>query len=339
MSIEEAATMSPTTRPLVSVIVPVYNGARYLSECLESVLGQTWQDFEIIVVNDGSTDESVEICSRFPKVKIVCQENKGQSAARNRGVYEAKGKFIAFIDQDDKWYPEKLARQVPILERGKYGMVYSNVDRIDEEGRIVERNFLDKVSLQPKQSIRDCLSQDMFILPGTVLMTKELFEKLGGFDEQLSGYEDDDLFLRVFQHTRIYYIPEALMQWRIYPTSYSYTERMERSREIYLKKLLKMFPDYPDRNEYFTRDLIVPRFIKTYLFLYVQSLQFPSAQGQPQRFRQQLLSLRLRERSVILWALVSLPVPVMRQFQKIWRKMPVPLQRAWQRFIRGLIFS
>jgi len=322
--------------PVVSVIIPVYNGAKYLAECLESVFGQTWQYREVIVVDDGSTDSSLEVCRRFPSIRLIRQENRGQSAARNRGVHEAKGEYIAFLDQDDKWYPGKLARQVPILASGNYGMVYSNVDRIDEEGRIVERNFLDRVSVHPKKSLVDCLRRDMFILPGASLIRKDLFDEVGGFDERLSGYEDDDLFLRVFQRSRMFYIPEALMQWRIYPTSYSYTERMERSRQIYLRKLLEMFPDRPDvvyMNMSYPRDAIIPRFLHMYLLLYLQSLQFSSGQATPEVFRTQLSRLLRHKRSLILSMLTKIPVPIARQMYKIWCGTPM----WWRRPLLGLV--
>jgi glycosyltransferase involved in cell wall biosynthesis len=311
--------------PQVSVIIPVYDGSEHLAECLESVLNQTWHDYEVIVVDDGSTDSSLSICQRYPGVRIIQQENRGQSAARNRGVREAKGEYIAFLDQDDRWYPERLATQIPILKRNdKYGMVYSNVDRIDEKGNMVERNFLDGVSLQPKRTIMDCLAADMFILPGSVLIRKSIFDELGGFDERLSGYEDDDLFLRTFQRSRIFYIRDALIQWRIYPTSYSYTDRMERSRRIYIKKLMEAFPNSPEANTYYTRDLIAARFMNTYLFLYFQSLRFVKWQGQPQQFRSQIASLlpHQRRRSVALFMIAHLPVPIARQLRKVWRRLP-----------------
>ena len=315
-----------SANPKVSVIIPVFNGAKYLAEALQSVFAQTWQDYEVIVVDDGSTDDSMEICKQFPDVRIIHhQENRGQSAARNTGVRHAKGEYIAFLDQDDRWYPEKLARQVPILEKGPtYGMVYSNADQIDENGRIVIRNVLDILSVQPKKSIMDCLGSDMFILPGTVLIRKSVFEQVGGFDERLSGYEDDDLFSRVFQTTRIYYIRDSLLQWRIYPASYSYSERMDRSRKIYVQKLIEEYPDQPGLGHFYIRDYIAPRFVRVYLNLYSLSLRQGNTPSQPKYYRDEIAALLpyLRHRNLFIYLVAHLPVAVTKMLQKLWRRMP-----------------
>jgi len=309
--------------PKVSVIIPVFNGAKYLAEALQSVFSQMRRDYEVIVVNDGSTDDSIEICKQFPDVRIIHQENQGQSAARNAGVRHARGEYIAFLDQDDRWYPEKLARQVPILEEGPiYGMVYSNADQIDKDGRIVDRNVLDLASVQPKRSIMDCLGADMFIVPGTVLIRRRLFEQIGGFDERLTGYEDDDLFRRVFQTSRIHYIRDSLLQWRIYSTSCSHSERMDRSRKIYVQKLFDEFPDQPTVERYYVRDWIAPRFVRTYLELYLRSLWQGDVPSKPKYYRDEIAALLpyLRRPNLLICLVAHLPVLVVRVLQKLWRR-------------------
>jgi len=321
--------------PKVSVIIPVFNGAKYLAEALQSVFSQTWRDYEVIVVNDGSADDSMEICRQFPGVRIIThQENQGQSAARNTGVRHARGEYIAFLDQDDRWYPEKLARQVPILEEGPtYGMVYSNVDEIDKDGRIVTRDFLDLASWQPKKSIVDCLESDMFIVPGTVLIRRSLFEQIGGFDERLSGYEDDDLFHRVFQTSRIHYIHDSLLQWRIYSTSYSRSERMDRSSKIYAWKLIEKFPNEPELDRYYVRDFIAPRFVRTYLGLYISALREGKTASSPEYYRDEIAALLpyLRRRELLLYLVAHLPVPVARVLRKLWRCTPNWVQSQLRR--------
>jgi len=320
--------------PKVSVIIPVFNGAKYLAEALQSVFSQTWRDYEVIVVNDGSTDDSMEVCKQFPDVRITHQENHGQSAARNTGVRHARGEYIAFLDQDDRWYPEKLARQVPILEEGPtYGMVYSNADEIDEDGRIVYRNVLDLASVQPKRSIMDCLGSDMFIVPGTVLIRRSLFDQVGGFDERLSGYEDDDLFRRVFQASRIHYMRDSLLQWRSYPTSYSHSEGMDRSRKSYLRKLIEEFPDEPRLGHYYVRDFIAPRFVHKYLDLYISALRQGNSASRPEHYRDEIAALLpyLRRRELLLYLVAHLPVPVAQALRKLWHCMPNRVQSQLRR--------
>src|SRR5262249_46275201 len=123
--------------PKVSVVMPVYNGERFLRESLESVFAQTFQDFEMLCVDDGSTDRSASILQQYgPRIRVVRQENAGQSAARNAGVALAQGRYIAFLDQDDLWYPSKLMSQVAAIEANPHAvLVHCDFDRIDENGQ------------------------------------------------------------------------------------------------------------------------------------------------------------------------------------------------------------
>jgi glycosyltransferase involved in cell wall biosynthesis len=253
--------------PKVSVVLPVFNGTRFLREAITSVLDQRFKDFELIAVDDGSTDGSAAILSEYPQIRVLTQKNAGQSSARNRGISVASGEMIALIDQDDRWHPTKLSRQIDALDAMPHvGMHYSDMDAIDERGNLETRRIIAAARLEhPKRSIVDCLRQDMFIIPTAVMFRRRIFDQVGGFDERLSGYEDDDLFLRMFPLTCFEFCPESLVQWRTYSSSYSHSERMERSRRIYIKKLVELFPDNPARQLYFVRDLIVPRFTSIFL--------------------------------------------------------------------------
>jgi glycosyltransferase involved in cell wall biosynthesis len=258
----------------VSVVVPVYNGEQYLAEALASVRTQTYRDYELIVVDDGSTDRSPEILSAFAdqhSAVILTQGNKGQSAARNAGAAMASGEYLAFLDQDDRWYPRKLERQVMVLDRSRdVGLVYSDLDEIDEAGRIITHQVLRyHERLHPKRSLLDCLVEDMFILPSSVIVRRDVFGRAGGFDERLSGYEDDDLFLRIFHLAKLYFIRAALVQWRVYAGSSSHYGRMGESRTRFFKKLLEAYPDQPGIHKYFTSAGILPRFTDVYASLYV----------------------------------------------------------------------
>jgi hypothetical protein len=171
------------------------------------------------------------------------------------------------LDQDDLWYDNhlrELSKPFQTWSTCPLGWVYSNLDEIDEGGSLVCRDFLNTCpAAHPKRDIHDCIRHDMFVLPSAALIRREAFEAVGGFDERLCGYEDDDLFLRIFRagYDNIF-LDIALSKWRIYSHSTSYSPRMASSRRIYARKLLEQFPDDPKRGRFNVRDLIVPRFGK-----------------------------------------------------------------------------
>ena len=121
---------------LVTAAIPTYNRARFLDGALESIFAQTFRDFEVLVVDDGSTDETPSVLARYDdQIRVVRQENRGRAAARNRAVREARGRYVSFLDSDDRWLPEKLARHVPVLEADpKAAMVHGHIDVIAEDG-------------------------------------------------------------------------------------------------------------------------------------------------------------------------------------------------------------
>jgi glycosyltransferase involved in cell wall biosynthesis len=269
------------TELTISVVIPLHNGVSYIEKALRSVTAQNLQPAEIVVVDDGSTDNGLAIVQQFARkypLKILSQENKGQSSARNLGVAHSGGDLIAFLDQDDIWFSDHLSELVkPFLEpRSKQlGWVYSNLEEIDEKGCTITNRFLSSFGIQhPKRDLIACLASDMFILPSASLISREAFDAVGGFDERLSGYEDDDLFLRLFRAGfDNVYVDKELSQWRIYPSSSSYSPRMARSRCIYARKLIDQFPADPKRSRYYVRDLIVPRFLPIMLNEYRLALR------------------------------------------------------------------
>ena len=256
----------------VAVIIPLYNGSRYIEEALLSVIGQSRPANEILVVNDGSTDgnagvEIVERLARDYPITLVHKANGGQSSARNLGVARSTSDLIAFLDQDDIWYEnhlEELRKPFAETSSQNLGWVYANLDEVDEHGRMVARSYISSLpGPHPKRHLFDCIRQDMYILPSASMIHRTAFEAVGGFDEQLCGYEDDDLFLRMFREGYDNeFVDKSLSKWRIYPGSTSYTARMALSRSIYARKLLEMFPDDEKRCRYYARDLIAPRFFE-----------------------------------------------------------------------------
>src|ERR1700719_3001648 len=188
----------------IVAIIPLYNGARWIEQSIASVLSQTLQPDEFIVVDDGSTDEGPAIVERLAQnhpITLLRKPNGGQSIARNFGVAHSKSALIALLDQDDTWYPHHLETLVkPFREqRGiPLGWVYGNLDLTDERARLLVRNYLrDLPTEHPKRHLARCLGEDMHVLPGASLISRDAFDAVGGFDERFSGYEDDDLFLRM----------------------------------------------------------------------------------------------------------------------------------------------
>ncbi len=267
--------------PAITAIIPLYNGGEFIEEALDSVLTQTLPPAKIVVVDDGSTDNGPDIVKQMAcqrNIFLIHKQNGGQSSARNLGVAQARTPLIALLDQDDVWYPHHLEELVKPFRETRYpevGWVYSNLDEVDRDGRMVTRSCLDqKPEIQhPKRSLVGCLTTDMFVLPTSSLISRRAFEAAGGFDERLVGYEDDDLFLRMFRlgYDNVY-INKALSRWRIFSDSASHSLRMGRSRMIYLRKLIEMFPPGDFRNLNYVRELIAPRFCPWLLLEYRAAL-------------------------------------------------------------------
>lgn len=281
----------------VSAILPVYNGLQYLKDSIGSVIAQTVPPVELLLIDDGSTDGSLEylesVATPFPKI-VLTQPNKRQSAARNLAAAQAKGKYLAFLDHDDIWFPQHLEKLVPPMEADPWvGWTYSDIDEIDSHGgQVCQRTLRSHNPLveHPKTNLLNMLSSDMFIFPSASVVRREAFMAIGGFDERLSGYEDDDLFLRLFRAGWLnVFLPESLLRYRRHASSSSFSERMWASREIFAEKLLATYPDDPHLVRYYVRDIIAPRFYASAKAEYLRHLPH-------QRWEQCCMSLELMRR-------------------------------------------
>ena len=267
----------------IVAILPLYNGALWVEAAIRSVLAQTVAPNEFFVVDDGSTDDGAELVRRMadsnPSISIVSQLNAGQSAARNLAISLAKSSYVALIDQDDLWYPNhlELLRRAAREHRGlRLGWVYSDFDDIDVDGQVVMRNFVSGTNTDnPKRDLVKVLQQGFVIQPSATLINRAAILAVGGFDVRLSGYEDDDLFLRIFlaNYDNVY-IPEPTSQWRIHASSTGGSDRMETSLRIYGQKVIDAFPDDRWRGYYFRSDIIAPRIINTWLQMYVRASRY-----------------------------------------------------------------
>jgi glycosyltransferase involved in cell wall biosynthesis len=227
-----------TSFPKVSVIVPTYNRAGWLEETLRSVVNQTFKDFELIVVDDGSIDNTSQVMESFPDAKyFTMKENSGVSKARNLGLDYAKGEFICFLDSDDLWDEKKLEIQLYWMERNIDSQVcYTNEIWIRNGVRV---NPMNKHRKYTGDIFRHCLAL-CIVSPSSVMLRKELFNKVGNFDESLPACEDYDLWLRIAVKYAFHFIEEPLIIKRgghADQLSRKYWG-MDRFRVFALKKLL-----------------------------------------------------------------------------------------------------
>lgn len=210
--------------PRISVVIPSYNHSRFIGEAIRSVLDQTWQDLELIVVDDASSDDSAQVLAgvRDPRFSfVVLPENLGAPAAMNEGVRRASGEFVAVMGSDDMMAPDRLERQLqPLVERPEVGAVFSLVASIDEQGVPYPDQAATPAGgfAQPNRSRREHLAY-MFehgncLCHPSSLVRRRCFEELGLFDERLAQLQDFDFWLRLLLHHEIHILQERLTFYR-----------------------------------------------------------------------------------------------------------------------------
>ena len=209
--------------PKVSVIIPVYNQAQFIDKAIESVLKQSYQDFEIVVVNDGSTDKTEAIIKGFVDIRIRYInhiDNRGVSAARNTGIRASLGDYIALLDSDDEFLPQRLEKQIQLLQNtsSDVGVVCAWSFNVDEKGNYISKRCLPK---KDGYIYENLLSTNPISVP-TVLIRRECFEKVGLFDSALDGQEDWDMWIRIAKYYQFSLIKIPLAQRRIHPNRISY---------------------------------------------------------------------------------------------------------------------
>jgi glycosyltransferase involved in cell wall biosynthesis len=242
-----------TADALVSVVVPVYNGERYVRTTLESALAQSYPNLEVIVVDDGSTDgtpgEIAAVASRDGRLRAFRNKNAGVAAARNLGISHARGSLIAPMDADDLWHPDKIARQVSVLNASDpdVGLVYCWTIHIDENDVIIPS----VKDLGAKETYRGCVTSELavsnFIETSSVpLFKRSCFEKVGGYDAHLEQAEDWKLYLELSEICEFAVVPEYLVGYRQYTTSLSGdVSSMAASQAGVFRWLTEKWPNLP----------------------------------------------------------------------------------------------
>lgn len=204
------------SNPLVSVVIATHNMARYLPLAVQSVLDQTYQALEVLVIDDGSTDDTAAVMRPFlddPRIRYLVQGNQGQAGAKNHGVREAKGEYVAFLDADDLWDREKLERQIPLFSQSeRIGVVYSRYDEIDDTGKAL--------GLSTNRLFRGRISGPLLIFNfigfGTSVVKKECFDTLGTFREDLGMGIDYELWLRFSVRYDFDFVDHPLLHYRVW---------------------------------------------------------------------------------------------------------------------------
>jgi glycosyltransferase involved in cell wall biosynthesis len=200
-------------RPAVTVIIPTFNRAAIVGRAIRSVLAQTWQDWELIVVDDCSRDGTEQAVRSFSdhRIKYICQDrNRGAGAARNTGIRCARGEYVAFLDSDDEWLPQKLQKELEVFRHsdGEVGLVYSGKVILDERGKVLRV----RMETQSGWVYEGLLDQDFIGSCSRVMVKKEVLDRVWGFDEALPSGEDRDLWLRVARVSKVASVPFCLVR-------------------------------------------------------------------------------------------------------------------------------
>lgn len=231
--------------PLISVVIPTRNRANYIEQALQSVFAQTYKNFEIIVIDDGSIDGTERVLQSYIELKMIrcfIRQPKGVSAARNFGVTQARGKYIAFLDSDDLFLPTKLEKQIQLfLDKPDLGFVHCWFSKFNDAGQDlgVRNTSFFKGRVYPSM----LLEWSTLMAMPCMLISKAAFEDAGGFDEQMAWAEDLDLWRRIARQFEIDLVPEALVKVRVHAGSTSFDKTG--SGEGFIRYLQKAFQEDP----------------------------------------------------------------------------------------------
>ena len=226
------------SNPTVSVVIPVYNGENYLQVAIESVLAQTFQDFEIIVIDDGSKDSTPEIAQNYDRVRYVRQENAGAAAAVNHGIRLARGRYFAWLSHDDHYSPEKLSEQVQALQRaGEPAVCYTDIKWIDEDGRV----FVEKeLPLPTRRELVKAilLGEPVSFAAYSLVCNLRCFEQVGLYDVKKPYTQDADMLLRFARTFPFVRVPEKLTFVRDHGTRTSYHPAFTAEANMFYRRWL-----------------------------------------------------------------------------------------------------
>jgi glycosyltransferase involved in cell wall biosynthesis len=307
-------------KPFVSVVMPAYNGERFLRESLDSVLAQTYPNLEIVVVDDGSTDGTPGLLLSYEeRLVVVTQQNEGVAKARNAGIHRAGGALIAFIDQDDLWAPTKIEKQVALLEEDeRVGLVHTATAYFDNATQSFRQPLCE--SCHPESAVGDCFERLLLgntLTQSSVMVRKTVLEEVGLFDplSAKNSCQDYDLWLRVARVCRFGYLPEKLTTFRLHPDQGTWDRRTILTDELnVLRRAVGLQDDFPEH--------LRRRFADLYEELAIAHLDaFDRVAAQA--FAGKAYRLKRTRRRAVLWTACLLPGPLL-----------FPLRRLRDRLLR-----
>lgn len=272
----------------VAVVIPFYNGSSFIRRAVASVQKQTRPVDDVVIVNDGSSAAETAFIDGFALesgIRLVHQANAGQSSARNVGASLTVASHLCFLDQDDYFLPT----HVEVLEAALTGSAtaaldyaYGDADRVDMSGRMVHPRIATTQSQHPKLTLRDFVAEDAFILPSASMVSRRLFESVGGFEPTLRGYEDDDFFLRAFIGGFTgRFVNESVLAWTLNPESSSHSPLMDESRLTYLERLTEMLSVRSPDERQLLPAVVYPRFLLSFAFELLHQRSIGSVSNRP----------------------------------------------------------
>lgn len=232
--------MSESNYPLVSIVIPSYNQAKYIAYNLDSILGQTYSNFEVLFIDDGSTDTTAEILKNYTakdsRIKYFYQKNSERAVARSYGISLSQGKYLCLVDSDDTWVSDKLEKQVAVMENDPdIVLCYASVNRIDPDNKKLKN--ADRQQEGYSGLVYRYLLMRNFIPSVTPMIRRSAIEGIGDQVTDYIPYEDWDFWLRISRRGKFYHIKEALGNYRIHPQQSVQNVKAHRIEEVTLKVL------------------------------------------------------------------------------------------------------
>lgn len=239
--------------PKISVVTQVYNHEKYIGECIESVLNQTYKDFEYIVVDDGSTDNTPQILKSFGKsIKHIRQENKGPASALNTAIKNASSEFIAWLASDDIFMPTKLEEQIAFFDANPgVDLTYTDFYIIDGNGEI--KGEVRSPYYSDKKTFLYNLLRGNFINGSSVMFKRDCIDKVGYFDEEMRYHADGDMWFRMLKYYKFGHVSRILLKYRWHDTNLSHNvKEMKNYLNVYYKKVLSQY----ELEDIFSKDIV-----------------------------------------------------------------------------------